>query len=96
MKYIRFLEFSKDDSKCFLNYDKNTQIFTYSKTPNSLCKSQEKEIYEKLEINPHLQNFEIIRLKKLVKSNKIILVISSYNPIEKNRHLLSRSKYVIY
>lgn len=94
MKFIRFIEFSKDDSKCFLNYDKYTQIFTFSKIPKSLCETQDKEIYDKLEIKSQLQNFEIIRMKKLIKTNQIILVISSNNSIEKNRHYLSLSKFV--
>lgn len=98
MKYIRFIELSKDDSKCFLNYDKNTQIFTFSKLPSNILGCKNDEIYEKLNLKNQNQNqdLEIIRLKKCKKLNKMILVVSSCNAILKNQNFFSNLKFVSF
>lgn len=94
MKYIRFLEFSKDDKKCFLNYDNNMQIFTFAKLPSNVLNWKNEEIYEKINLKNQNQNFEILRLKKCKNSNKMNLVINSQNSIEHNRIYFSNLKFV--
>lgn len=98
MKYIRFIEFSKDDSKCFFNYDKNTQIFSFSKLPGNLLACKNDEIYEKfnLKTSNQSQNFEILRLKKCKKNNRMILVIASSSALLKNQNFFSNLKFVSY
>lgn len=96
MKYINFIEFSKDDSKCFLKYNQNTQMFTFSKLPSALLSCKNDEIYEKLNIKGLNQNIEIIRLKKSRKNNKMILVTCSNNNVIKNQNFFSNLKFVSF
>jgi len=90
LKYMRFLEFSKDDKKCFLNYDNSTQIFCFTKLPNNILSLKNEEIYEKINLKDKDLNIEILRLKKYKKSNKMILVINSNTSFDHIRtHFLS-------
>ena len=94
MKYINFIEFSKDDTKCFLNYDKTIQIFTFSKLPSNLLACKNEEIYDKLKLKKSSHDIEIIRLKKCRKNNKMILIVSSFSSIVKNQNFFSNLKFV--